>query len=210
MIWLTIVTAIATFAATNIDDIFLLMLFFSQTPQIFHPRHIVLGQYLGFVGLVAISLLGFLGSSVIPPAWIGLLGIAPIAIGLNKLIHLRQNTLTHPPLQSELQSSRSSGLASMLSPKTYSVAAVTFANGGDNIGIYTPLFASMNISQLVVTLLIFLTLVAVWCVAGYFLIRQPSLARILDRYGHILVPFVLIALGLYIIIENETLMLLGL
>jgi hypothetical protein len=71
-------TAVATFAATNIDDIVRLMLWFSQTGPALRGRQIVAGQYLGFVALVALSLLGFLGALIIPPAWIGLLGLAPL------------------------------------------------------------------------------------------------------------------------------------
>ncbi len=39
-------------------------------------------------------------------------------------------------------------LASVLNPQTYKVAAVTVANGGDNIGIYVPLFASSDLTSL--------------------------------------------------------------
>lgn len=40
--------------------------------------------------------------------------------------------------------------------------------------------------------------------------RHPLVARVLARYSHIIVPFVLIGLGLYILIESGTLGLLGL
>ena len=53
-----VITGIVTFGATNVDDLFTLMLFFTQTDAAFRRRHIVAGQYLGFAVLVAISLLG--------------------------------------------------------------------------------------------------------------------------------------------------------
>ena len=81
----TVITATITFAVTNIDDIFVLMIFFSQIDQPFRRGHVVIGQYLGFVALIAVSLLGFLGSFIVPKEWIGLLGLAPIAIGIHKL-----------------------------------------------------------------------------------------------------------------------------
>ena len=55
-----------SFAATNIDDIFILVLFFSQTGAVFHGGHVVVGQYLGFAALVALSVLGSLGVLVVP------------------------------------------------------------------------------------------------------------------------------------------------
>src|SRR4030042_1204119 len=90
-IFSAIITAIVTFAATNVDDLFILMLFFSQTDASFRRRHIVAGQYLGFAALVAISLLGFFGSFIFPTAWIGLLGFLPIAMGITKLLYRSEN-----------------------------------------------------------------------------------------------------------------------
>ena len=54
-----------SFVATNIDDLFILMLFFSQTDAVFRVRHVVVGQYLGFASLVALSVLGSLGGLVV-------------------------------------------------------------------------------------------------------------------------------------------------
>lgn len=197
----TFLIAVITFAATNVDDIFLLMLFFSDSS--FQPRFVVTGQYLGFGALVLVSLLGFVGSLVIPSQWLGLLGLAPIFIGVRKLGHqdspVDMENEIRPPID---QSSKGRQLRSALHPKVYTVAAVTIANGGDNIGIYTPLFANSDIPRLILILGIFIVLVAVWCLAGYGMARQPSVARVLSRSGHTLVPLVLIGLGIYIILES--------
>ena len=124
-----LITAIPTgftaFTATNLDDVFILMLFFSQVNATFRRRHIVLGQYLGFGTLVLISLPGFFGSLVMPQDWVGMLGILPIAIGISRLLNRDDASADDTaPEQPE-----NSTLASLLSPQTYSVAAVTFANG---------------------------------------------------------------------------------
>jgi len=193
MHWLltAIITGTVTFAATNVDDIFVLMLFFSQVNNHLRPQHIVIGQYLGFTALIAISLLGFLGGLFVPRAWIGLLGLAPIAIGVRKLLRKKAEK------EEAASDSPAKGVAS--------VAAVTFANGGDNIGIYTPLFASASPARLWVILCVFYLLLGVWCYAGYAIGRHPVVERALARYGHMVVPFVLIGLGIYILIESETL-----
>ena len=68
--WTVIVTGITTFIATNIDDIIILMLFFSQLNRQLTVQQIVLGQYLGFTALVLASLVGFLGGLIIPKIWI--------------------------------------------------------------------------------------------------------------------------------------------
>lgn len=203
-----ILTAFITFVATNIDDIFMLSLFFAETNATFRRRHIVVGQYLGFGALVLVSLLGFLGSLVIPSAWLGLLGLAPIGLGLHRLFS--RNPANDPSKIDAPTESATPQLGGWLNAKTYSVAAVTFANGGDNIGIYTPLFASSDGPRLALTIGIFLLLVAVWCFIGYRLTRAPGLAQVLSKHGRIIVPVVLIGLGIYIMVESGTLAWLGL
>ena len=66
---------ISAFIATNIDDIFVLMFFFSNST--FEKGQVIAGQYLGIGLLVAISTLGALLSLVIPQYFIGLLGLVP-------------------------------------------------------------------------------------------------------------------------------------
>ena len=92
-----LITAISTgltaFTATNLDDILILMLFFSQVNALFRKRHIVVGQYLGFAALVAASLPSFFGSLLLPRPCIGLLGLVPIAIAFSTSVndyHYRQ------------------------------------------------------------------------------------------------------------------------
>lgn len=194
-----IVTGITAFAATNIDDIVILTLLFAQVNSVFRPRHIVLGQYLGFVVLILASLPGFLGGLVVPPAWIGLLGFVPIAIGIT---HLVRRDADQPHVQTVTQ--RQSKKANLFAPQIYSVAAITLANGGDNIGIYVPLFANSNLETLGTILITFFVMIAVWCYIAYRLTQQPAIAHILTRYGHRAVPFVLIGLGVFILIESGT------
>ena len=204
-----IVAAIAAFAATNIDDILILMFFFSQVNSSFRIHHIILGQYLGFMGLLLLSLPGFLGGLIIPKTWTGLLGLIPIYIGLQQILNPETQTPEIPSIASGKRSQpKSSGLMSyfnpLLAPQTYSVAAITLANGGDNIGIYVPFFASLSWFKLLVVITTFLSLVGVWCAIAYGLTRQPMIGKVLNRYGHKVVPFVLIGLGLLILWDSQS------
>jgi cadmium resistance transport/sequestration family protein len=208
-----ILTGTTAFVATNIDDIVILMLFFAQVNDVLRPKHIITGQYLGFTVLILASLPGFFGGLLIPREWIGLLGFLPIAIGLKQAFssdNLDVQTVSCELTKSTATRSLMSRLAAMLTPQTYSVAAVTIANGGDNIGIYVPLFASSNLVTLIVILLVFIVLIAVWCTIAYRLAKFPAIARILTRYSHAIVPIVLIGLGVFILLESKTYRLLGL
>jgi len=200
---------ITAFVATNIDDIIILLLFFAQVDANFRRRHIVIGQYLGFTLLILASLPGFFGGLVVPREWIGLLGLLPIAIGLKQLLNRQEDTAQVQTVTSDFEPSSArkpivSLLSSVLSPQTYKVAAVTVANGGDNISIYIPLFAGNNLVSLGVILGVFFFMVGVWCAIAYLLTRQPTIAQVLSRYGNAVVPFVLIGLGLFILYERGT------
>ncbi len=196
-------TGITAFTATNLDDLVILTLLFSQVNATFRSRHIVIGQYLGFSTLLVASLSGFFGGLVLPQHWIGLLGLVPIAIGLNRLFNPESDSSEEA--QEETHKPTVSPLTSFLSPQTYSVAAITVANGSDNIGIYVPLFANSELASLLIILGVFLSLVGVWCYLTYKLTCQPAIAEVLTRYGNTLVPYVLIGLGVFIVLESSSL-----
>jgi cadmium resistance transport/sequestration family protein len=196
-------TGITAFTATNLDDLVILTLLFSQVNATFHRRHIVIGQYLGFCTLIIASLFGFLGSLVLPSQWLGLLGLVPIIIGLNRLLNPESDSSSDPQLENDFN--HSSTFASFLSPQAYSVAAITIANGSDNVSIYMPLFAHTSLYSLLVIIAVFLLLVGVWCYVTYKLTCQSAIADLLTRYGNNLVPFVLIGLGVFIILDSASL-----
>lgn len=205
----TIIAGFTSFVATNIDDIIILTIFFSQVNATFRRRHIVIGQYLGFTALIIASLPGFFGGLIVPKAWIGILGLVPIAIGVSQLVNREKEEsevqiVSDEFNYSKINNSVISTLVTFLSPQSYKVAAITFANGGDNIGIYVPLFASSDLASLVVILSVFFVLIGFWCYIAYLLTRHSATAHFLTHYGQIITPFVLIGLGFFIIIDSKT------
>ena len=108
----------------------------------------------------------------------GLLGVAPIVIGIGKLLRLGKEEEGQPTAVGILQ-----------------VATVTIVNGGDNIAAYTPIFATQGSREMSATLAIFGVLTLVWCFAALGLVRHTALGKPLRRYGHVLLPFILIGLG---------------
>ena len=84
------------------------------------------------------------------------------------------------------------------------IALVTIANGGDNISVYTPLFATRSAYEVLAIGCIFAVLTAVWLGAAHSLVNHPKLGAPIRRHGHRVVPFVLIALGILILYEAGT------
>jgi cadmium resistance protein CadD (predicted permease) len=128
-------------------------------------------------------LIGFFGGQVLPHEWLRLFGVAPIAVGIKKLFAKRDEHIKFG------------------TTGTLDVATVTFVNGADNIGIYTPLFAISDAPRVMVLVAVLYVLLAAWCVAGYLIHRQRAVAYTLNRWGHWIVPVVLIALGIYILLD---------
>ncbi|MEH2042528.1 cadmium resistance transporter [Nostoc sp.] len=212
MTWLisTLFIGISAAFATTFDDNLYLTAFFGKVNRSFRPKHIVIGEFLGFTALVFASLPGFFGGLIIPTTWIGLLGLLPVAIGISNLISREEEGETVQAVSVDLTSpaksvrQKKSLLATIRDPQTYRVSAVTIANGGNNIGIYIPLFASSNLPSLGVILCVCYFTVGVWCLLSYNLTRNPLMTPVLTRYGRKIFPFVLIYLGLSILIKSET------
>lgn len=200
----SIIKAIAIFTVTNLDDIMILTLFFAQVNMLFRRRQIVIGQYLGFILLVLASLPGFFGSFLVPTDFLRGLGVIPVIIGISYLYKMEQSETDETKELSINQTNQanSNWLTRLLSPQVYGVAAITIANGSDNISVYLPLFANSTLQGVIITVMTFLLLVAVWCLIAYKLTNISAISNLLTSYGHTLVPCVLIGLGVYIVQEN--------
>jgi cadmium resistance protein CadD (predicted permease) len=184
--------AIGLFLVTNIDDIIVLSLFFARgAGQRGTTRRIIVGQYLGFGGILLASVAVTFGAGLfLPDEAIPYFGLIPLLLGAYAAWQVWRNgddddvSLADRPI---------SALA---------VAAVTFANGGDNIGVYVPVFLAVGTGALVAYCVVFLALVAVLVLAAKFVATRKPIAEMLERWEHILFPLVLIVLGLVILIEG--------
>lgn len=212
MSWLigTLIIGMSAAFATTFDDNLYLTAFFGKVNHAFHPRHIIIGEFVGFTILVIASLPGFFGGLVLPEAWIGLLGILPILIGISHLMSREQEEDTVQAVSVNFSHTvkpkrrQKSLIATLKDPQTYRVSAVTIANGGNNIGIYVPLFASSNVPSLAVILGVCYAAIGLWCFVSYNLTRNPVMATVITRYGRKFFPFILIYLGLSIMIKSGT------
>jgi cadmium resistance protein CadD (predicted permease) len=176
------VLAVTLFVSTNIDDLVVLIGFFAD--RRLRTRNIVAGQYAGLAVLFVVSAAASLLSLVIPKAYLGLLGVFPIVIGVRKLFELQ----TDDP---EPKDSSHGSIAG--------VALVTVANGGDNLGVYIPAFVVHSGGEVAVIAVVFVAMTALWCALAHWMVNHRKLGTYFRRYGHILAPLVLMGLGISII-----------
>ncbi|HKR50545.1 MAG TPA: cadmium resistance transporter, partial [Pseudonocardiaceae bacterium] len=122
--------AAGMFAVTNIDDMLVLAVFFGQVSgQKVGAWRIVIGQYAGFVAILVASVFGALGAGLLPDAVIPYLGLLPLLLGIRAGWKVWRER--HEP-----DSDNADEPGGTAGPGIWQVAAVTFANGGDNIGVY--------------------------------------------------------------------------
>ena len=190
--------AVAVFAATNVDDLFLLAAFFAD-PSL-RTRSVVEGQFLGIGVLVAISAAAASVALTVPEGYPALLGIVPLTLGLRSLVALRRKDGGDGEQPDSAEVARRGARSQVAT-----VAGVTIANGGDNLGVYIPLFAREP-GHILVHTSVFAVMTAIWCFVGFRLIQNRVVGACARRYGRLALPVVLIALGLWILSDARVLL----
>lgn len=192
MILTSVLQAIGLFAATNIDDIIVLSLFFARgAGQRGTTARILAGQYLGFAGILGAAVLVTTGAGAfLPSTAIPYFGLIPLGLGL----WAAWQAWCGDDDDEAKVAGKKVGIGT--------VAGVTFANGGDNIGVYTPVFLSVEPLAVVAYCVIFLALVAILVALAKFVATRPPIAEVLERWEHILFPIVLIGLGIVILVSG--------
>lgn len=177
---------VTAFASTNLDDILVLTILFAQAATARERSRIVLGQYLGIFLLMFLGMAGAFGLSALPDPILGLLGLVPMAIGIHGLV------------QKEAVDEKTGTSMGILS-----VTLVTFSNGADNIGVYIPLFIDYSLMDYMVLAAVFAVMIALWCLIARNITRIPAVERFLRGLGPKLVPYVMIALGIWILLSRS-------
>ena len=192
-----VVTSIILYSGTAVDLLIILMLFFAKRKSRKDIINIYLGQFLGSVSLILLSLLFAFVLNYIPSKEIlGLLGLIPIFLGLKVLLLG----------DSDGEAIAKEGLRKDNKNLIFLVAMITFAScGADNIGIFVPYFITLNLVDLIVALLTFLIMIYLLVFSAQKLAQVPSVGETLEKYSRWFIAVVYLGLGIYILIENNSL-----
>ena len=190
-----VITSIILYSGTAVDLLIILMLFFAKRKSRKDIINIYLGQFLGSVSLILLSLLFAFVLNYIPSKEIlGLLGLIPIFLGLKVLLLG----------DSDGEAIAKDGLRKDNKNLIFLVAMITFAScGADNIGVFVPYFTTLNLANLIVTLLTFLVMIYLLVFSAQKLAQVPSVGETLEKYSRWFIASVYLGLGMYILIENN-------
>ncbi len=191
-----VVTSIILYSGTAVDLLIILMLFFAKRKSRKDIIDIYLGQFLGSVSLILLSLLFAFVLDYIPSKEIlGLLGLIPILLGLKVLLLG----------DSDGEAIAKEGLRKDNKNLIFLVAMITFAScGADNIGVFVPYFTTLNLANLIVALLTFLVMIYLLVFSAQKLAQIPSVGETLEKYSKWFIAVVYLGLGIYILIENKS------
>ena len=191
-----VVTSIILYSGTAVDLLIILMLFFAKRKSRKDIINIYLGQFLGSVSLILLSLLFAFVLNYIPSKEIlGLLGLIPIFLGLKVLLLG----------DSDGEAIAKEGLRKDNKNLIFLVAMITFAScGADNIGVFVPYFTTLNLANLIVALLTFLVMIYLLVFSAQKLAQVSSVGEILEKYSRWFIAIVYLGLGIYILIENNS------
>ena len=191
-----IVNSIILYSGTAVDLLIILMLFFAKRKSRKDIINIYLGQFLGSVSLILLSLLFAFVLNYIPSKEIlGLLGLIPIFLGLKVLLLG----------DSDGEAIAKDGLRKDNKNLIFLVAMITFAScGADNIGVFVPYFTTLNLANLIVALLTFLVMIYLLVFSAQKLAQVPSVGETLEKYSRWFIAVVYLGLGMYILIENNS------
>ena len=191
-----VITSIILYSGTAVDLLIILMLFFAKRKSRKDIINIYLGQFLGSVSLILLSLLFAFVLNYIPSKEIlGLLGLIPIFLGLKVLLLG----------DSDGEAIAKDGLRKDDKNLIFLVAMITFAScGADNIGVFVPYFITLNLANLIVALLTFLVMIYLLVFSAQKLAQVSSVGETLEKYSRWFIAVVYLGLGMYILIENNS------
>jgi cadmium resistance protein CadD (predicted permease) len=193
LLLIQIVTVVALFAGTNIDDMVIISLLSASARAGRPPKEwqIWAGQYVGFGVLIGASLALGRGLALAPERFLWVLALLPFGVGAFGLVKVIRSLRRGEELESP---SATRGM--------YGVAAITIIDGGDDIAAYTPFYATIHTGEIVVSIAVFAVIIAVWCLIGRHISRYRRVAEAIDEYGDWILPVTMMLLGIYVLGET--------
>jgi cadmium resistance protein CadD (predicted permease) len=182
--------AAISFAATNLDGLLVLVAVLARPGQRFPA--VVGGAVLAASALLLLCALAGLAVQLASTAWIDYLGLLPIGYGL--LLLDRLGRMDDPADEVFV-----GGGPSMTAP---AIGMLLLAGGADSVSVLVPLFAETKtvLKPVIAIEVLAISVVGCWLARG--IVAHERVGRAIARMGPRLVPFVLIAVGIYILMDT--------
>ncbi|MCR5763048.1 MAG: cadmium resistance transporter [Treponema sp.] len=195
---IVIAASVIAFLTTEIDNLAVMVVLFCASDTWKKKVAVGLGRYIGLSLLIMLALFFAeeLSNKHIEEK-LSLLGFVPILLGIR--IGLRS--------RSEPKESQYVCVPVCCALVSFVLSfIVTVANGGDNIKLYTSFFDSLNLNDFYIFCIVFFIMQTLWCVASLAIAEVKSIREYIKKTQCILVPFLFIVVGIYILLAGGTFM----
>ena len=180
------------FISTNLDDICLLILFFSMLKEKRQTWFVIAGEYLDIATLCILSLLISKGAALILGKYIWIVGFVPLGFGIKSLIGLIRK--------------KEDAVFTMSAEGTWMLIfaewAVTVSNGGDNLSIYIPLLGNLGLGTFHIFFIVMMAMTTLWWILALTLRGIPAVSDVFSKAGKYILPVVFLLVGAATIIKG--------
>ncbi len=186
--------AAGAFIGTNLDNLLLLVTLRARYER--QTRSVTAGYVTGMIviGFIAV-LIGKVGD-FIPLAYLGLLGVVPMTMGVLALSKLFLKSDTGQAVSSATPETPLAVFSTLVSTQ--------LSNGTDTILAFSMLLADSKDTADYFLVPTFLAMIGVFSGLAYYLLKNGKLSRVLNRYGQYVTPVILILVGIYILSNTAT------
>jgi len=196
---LLILASLIAYVTTEIDDLLVLLVLFSKASTKREKASIILGKYLGISILCGCC--GYFVSyiSKLNTAWVGLLGVVPILMGIKSAVDAIKHRSEPDKFSSKF------GIGSFFIT-ALEVMVITLASSGDNIAVYISFFTSVHGMEYIIVAIVFFIMQAIWCTIAILIVNEKSIKQYISQSSRLLIPMLFIALGIYIMVKDGTIL----
>ena len=188
-VFIIIAVASVAYIGTNLDNLLLLAAMYSRYER--HPGMVTAGYFTGMIIICVITLIVGEAGELIPLAYLGLLGVIPMMMGIFALWKLFSKT----------DSAENTGVTTEGARLTVFFTLITtqLSNSTDSIITFSALLADSSDFSDYVIVPTFLGMVAVFSWLAYYSVKHHKLSGFVARFGQYVTPFILILVGIYIL-----------
>jgi len=185
-----------SFVATNLDNLILLVVLMGAEP---HKRAAVaLGFLCSAICILGIAAIGAAVGAGLDAGLLGYMGLVPLGMGMYLLYRRYRGDRQEDHVLDDADAAASQGagwLSSFL---------LMFSNSGDSLAIFFPLLAESDRDSLLWEIALFLGMALFWTFLAWRIADQRELALRIEKVGEKLVPWVMMAAGVYILMDTAT------
>ena len=186
--------AAAAYFATNLDNFTVLVALLARYRRRY--AEVILGYLACMFILVIIGWFIARAALLIPVHRIGLLGIVPLGMGIFGLAQLFMNSGGEGAASGKVETS---------SQAIFFVTLLTqLGNGTDTTITVAALFADSNPAADVLAVVTMGLMALAFVAAAIYAINHPALSQWVKRYAHKVTPVILIAIGIYILLNTTS------